>query len=236
MTGMPAAVAALPTPVSWSPSCGKMISASGFSAIAVCTAAICDGASGAASSALKSTSGYVAACCFAKELMAARKPWSATGPENRIFTFLPGAEPASLLAGLAALLSLAVGSAELDVQLERRTPVVTAATVIRSRRGLPPDFFASRTVTASPGVWWDERGGRSCGAGSAQGADAELLDEDGRDDDHALGDQLVLDREVVDDEQVRDLGEDENAQHRADDRAAATRQRGAADDDGGDGL
>jgi hypothetical protein len=118
--------------------------------MAVCTAAICDGASAAASSALKSTSGYFAASALANELMAARKPWSATGPENRIRTFFPVAaapvddelevDPLLLLLGV------------LDVQLVSTTPAATTATAVSSRRRPALYLLVTRTVIGSPGL------------------------------------------------------------------------------------
>ena len=69
---------------------------------------------------------------------------------------------------------------------------------------------------------------------SSQRGDSELLHENGRHDDGALDDELVLLLQVVDDEQVRDALEDDDAEQRADDGAAAAGQRRAADDGGGD--
>src|SRR6185436_13498529 len=77
------------------------------------------------------------------------------------------------------------------------------------------------------------RGGTTASSGRR---DAELLDQNGRHDDGALDDELILLLEVVDDEQVRDALEDHYAQQRPDDRAAAARERGPADDGRGDGV
>ena len=61
-----------------------------------------------------------------------------------------------------------------------------------------------------------------------------LLEQDGGDDDHALGDGLGRGRQVVQREDVGERGEDQHAEDGADDGAAATGEQGAADDDGGD--
>src|SRR5689334_20747507 len=65
-------------------------------------------------------------------------------------------------------------------------------------------------------------------------SDRELLDEGSGDDDAAIDHPLDLQREVVDDEQIGDLGEDQHAEERADDGATAAGEGGAADDRRGD--
>src|ERR1700712_542335 len=136
-----------------------MISASGLSAMAVLTAAICEGASGAASRAVKVTSGYFAACSFANRLTAARKPWSAVGPEKTIRTFLPGADVPPLLPDDAAA-ELLLAAGVLLVQPVRITVAATAATatplVNRRRRG-PPRLAFERSFTSSSGCGTGER-------------------------------------------------------------------------------
>ena len=62
------------------------------------------------------------------------------------------------------------------------------------------------------------------------------LQQDGEHDDHALGDRLGGAGQVVQREDVVERGEDQHAEHGADDRAAAADQQRAADDDGGDGV
>ena len=133
------------------------MSASGFSAMAVWTAAICEGASAAASSARNSMSSYLAACSLAKRLIAARKPWSATGPEKRILTFWPlaGVAPPALL----LVLEEPPDADEVvsDVGLLDVQPAVTAALAARSaaarvRRLGRVGVRVLRGVRASPGL------------------------------------------------------------------------------------
>lgn len=74
--------------------------------------------------------------------------------------------------------------------------------------------------------------GRS-GFPAAHGA---ALDEDGGDDDGALGDLLDIALEVVESEDVGDRGEDQDAEYGSDDGAPAAAEQGPADDRGGDGV
>ncbi|EGJ73619.1 putative ABC transporter integral membrane protein [Streptomyces sp. Tu6071] len=80
---------------------------------------------------------------------------------------------------------------------------------------------------------WGVGVGRPGSSGSGVACVA-ALDEDGDDDDGALGDLLDVRLEVVEREDVVDRGEDQHAEHGADDRAAPAAEQGAADDRGGD--
>ena len=64
----------------------------------------------------------------------------------------------------------------------------------------------------------------------------EAVDEDGAEDDRTL-DELDPERlHVAQGQAVVDQADDEHAQERADQAALAAEERGAADDDGGDGV
>src|SRR6478609_247504 len=80
--------------------------------------------------------------------------------------------------------------------------------------------------------WWGD-GAVLAGLG---GTGEALLEQDGDDDDHALGNGLRRAREVVLDEDAVEGLEDQDAEDGADDRAPAAGEQGAADDDGGDGV
>src|SRR4051812_23784567 len=185
-TGMPAASAFCATGVSASPSCGRTTRASGFFAIACSICCACESASAASSS-----SNLTSLCCSAAFLaffeIAPSQPWSVGGTLAMIVTFLP----VPPVAGVAA-----AGACSVTVFV----PPPQAATPIASRHAAATDVesrFSDMDLPPGCGcLSW-----RLC----SSVARLRALEQDGSEDDRALGHLLDLRGQV----ELRHQAEDE---------------------------
>src|SRR5688572_17197615 len=217
---MPASIARMATSVGAAPSVGSSTIASTLSLMKVSIWLICRLASFVPSAARKSMSSYFSASASAAALIAASQPWSACGPENPMTTVSPGSsfELPALAAAVESPLSLDSGSL-----LVHATSIVLAASsaplVMRIRRS---GLEACRDMTYSLvwvlGLFRDrgrcvqvgrEFGGWRCGVVAAPPwswsgvlSGDPLLQQDGGDDDRALGNVLVRRVQVVQGENV----------------------------------
>src|SRR5262245_33715191 len=217
MTGMPCSMASSATGVSGPPSCGRMIRASGSSAISCSTCDTWAAESLVPSSRTNSTSSNWAASSSAFSVMAASQPWSAPGALKAILTVspsstLPPSEPESLSEPLSD-----ASSSSSPLSHAVSASATTASTAIHrccralNMVGCPPLCFPD----GSPVAALQRRGGE---------------------DDHAFGQLLELGRHVEQVEQVEQQAEGDDAEERAGDGGPAPGQAGPADDDGGDGV
>src|SRR5882757_7986613 len=229
MTWMPAFIALRATVVSCLPSLGSITMTSAFLLISVSTAAIWAAMSLVGWTASSLTSLNFFASALALLAIAAIHPWSAAGAEKPIVTVLPGAEfafptAAAVVAGGEDFLLLPVQAVS---TVAAPTP---AAPNSISRRPMPMVLGFMRIPSAR------RYGGVLEAYWLSGGLSAPALQQHGDDDDHALGDVLRLGLQVVQDEQVRDRGEHEDAEYRTGDRAAPTGEQSPADDHRGDGV
>src|SRR5690606_6318064 len=238
---MPASMASVATLVSAAPSVGSSTMASTLSLMNVSTWLICMLGSVVPSATRSVTSEYFLASFSAVELIAPSQPWSASGPENPITTFLPGSS-----FGLAALTGPPppLSSGVLLVHEAMIRPIAASNPAERSRAELlamvPPEWDRTNAWQKRAGLSAARAGGTPSSAGSGgvrrtvRAAGEPLLQQHGDHDDHALGHGLGRRVEVVEGEHVGQRGEDQHAEHGADDGAAAAGEQRPADHHGGD--